>query len=138
MKRCADLHVLNKTGMHLSDLTWLDLMELYSHDEPFLDEDRFGVRTCPAHRYVSPNTHVYRQENFGGAVQDLISRGILRPDVANLTRNIWKPLNVYKTCTREENPENYSKFLSFYRQDFEIFGYDPNTPFPGLEEGLRN
>jgi hypothetical protein len=131
MKRCAEVNIKKIYGRDLNDFSWIDLVEIYMQTERFDNIEREALTPLPAHKYISPQTHVYRYEQYESILEDLVAKGFIDLEFTNVQSNVFSPLVDFKREGSRDTRLAKSKFYGLYGKDFEVFGYDRNTPLPG-------
>jgi len=131
MKRCAEVNIKKIYGRDLNDFAWIDLVEIYMKTERFDNIEREALSPLPAHKYISPQTCVYRYEEFGSMLEDLVAKGFIDHEYTGIQLNVYAPMIAYKRVGSRDTRLAIAKFYSLYGKDYEVFGYRRNTPAPG-------
>ena len=131
MKRCAEVNIKKIYGRDLNDFAWIDLIEIYMKTERFDNIEREGLTPLPEYKYISPQTHVYRYEQYESMLEDLVEKGYIDLEFTNVQSNMFSPLVEFKREGSRDTRLAKAKFYSLYAKDFEVFDYGKNTPLPG-------
>ena len=131
MKLCAEVNIKKICGRDLNDFAWIDLVEIYMKTERFDNIEREALTPLPAYKYVSPQTRVYRYEQYESILEDLVMKGFIDREFTADQANVYSPLVAFKREGSRDTRLAKAKFYSLYGTDFEAFGYGRNTPLPG-------
>ena len=132
MKRCAGVSI----GYDIDNCSWADLLKAYMISGAFSNMESPGLSPCPMFKYVGPNTHVYRFEEYSAAFNDLIDKDILDESTINTKKNHWRSFQYAngRSC-QSRFPLNW--FYEIYKEDFAMFDYDLDTPLPDLDKQIK-
>ena len=125
--------VEKRTDKPISNVSWIDLLEMYLGLVDVDNFERHGVSPCPMYKYLSPETHIYKFENWESVIDDLVSRGIIALD-RFVHLNLHPKFRAEASSSWSDNPEVRDTFFNLYGSDFDLFDYDCSTPFPNMKE----
>ena len=120
-------------GRQFEQITWIDLLTMYFDQDDVQNYERPALSPCPIHKYVSSKTYTYKFEEYDSAIDDLVSRGFVNENTRNCHENRHPKTQIFKASSWSDNPEVRDTFFDVYGPDFDRFGYDRSTPFPGMK-----
>ena len=131
MDKVADHYLDQHFGKSFTQISWLEFLTHWFKRMDANNAERHGICPCPINKYVGPNTHVYRFENFYHVRENLVERGIVDESVECFEANRQPKVLIQRASSWIDNPTTRDLFYDLYSPDFEQFGYDPKTMYPG-------